>query len=193
MDEFHGPPKWKQPAPLGYGQAADAAHFVAAPLLASAAIALIGVIAAGGNDFRWPGLAMLALASASLLLVASIQYGFHARGLLYSAEELKDWWGPEDFEDRKEWLQEIQQKHFGQWRNKINKAVTSYNFGIALLGVGVTLCLAPPADLNAANAVPRWLACGAVAVGSLGELVYGFLQTGWQFALPGIARRSNRS
>ncbi|MFD2357647.1 hypothetical protein ACFSTC_62790 [Nonomuraea ferruginea] len=38
------PPRWSKPAPLGYGHAADAAHFVAAPLLVAAGVAMIGVV-----------------------------------------------------------------------------------------------------------------------------------------------------
>jgi hypothetical protein len=61
-------PDWAKPTLLGYGSTSDAAHFVAAPLLAGACIATIGVLGADGDKFRWPGPAMLMLA---LAVVAS--------------------------------------------------------------------------------------------------------------------------
>lgn len=164
------PPRWAKPAPLGYGQAADAAHFVAAPLLTSAAVALIGVIGADGDKFRWPGPALLGLALAATALVGSVQYGFHARALLYSAADVADWWGDQDVTEHCAELRERQHEHFRQWQVKIGRAVLAYNLGTTLLGAGVAACLAPPADATGAMALCRWLAFGAVAAGALGEL-----------------------
>lgn len=163
-------PQWAKPAPLGYGQASDAAHFVAAPLLTSAAVALIGVIGADGDKFRWPGPALLALAMAAMALVGSVQYGFHARALLYSAADVAAWWGQEDLTGRRAELRQRQHEHFGQWQIKIGRAVLAYNLGTALLGAGVAACLAPPTSTTGPAALCRWLACAAVAAGALGEL-----------------------
>ena len=176
MAEFR-PPMWAKPAPLGYGQAADAAHFVAAPLLASAGVAMITVIGTSGSSFRWPGLALPVLALAAIALVGSVQYGFHARALLYSAADLEAWWGPQDLADRGQELRERQREHFEQWKVKINRAVTVYNLGTGLLGAGVALCLAPPQTDSGAEAVFRWLACAAAAAAALGEL-------GWTLQAP---------
>ena len=188
MDEFQAP-RWAKPAPLGYGQAADAAHFVAAPLLASACVAMIGVIGADGEKFRWPGPALLALSLAGMSLVGSIQYGFHARALLYSAGDLEDWWGSEDLEGRKEALQKRQRDDYERWRATIEHAVATYNLGITLLGAGVTFCLAPPVDAVGAQMAFRWIACAAVAVGTLAELAWTLLAPRLDIRLPALKRR----
>jgi hypothetical protein len=182
-------PQWAKPAPLGYGQAADAAHFVAAPLLASASVALIGVIGADGEKFRWPGPALLALALASVTLIGSIQYGFHARADLYSAGDLEDWWGPEDLKDRKQALQERQRDDFERWKGTIDRAVVTYNLGITLLGAGVALCLAPPSTAPAMQAAFRWIACAAVAAATVAELAWTVLAPRPVISLPTLRRR----
>jgi hypothetical protein len=151
-------PLWAKPAPLGYGPAADAAHFVSAPLLAAGCIAVIGVIGAATASFRWPGPAMLALTLGAISLIGSIQYGFHARALLYPAKDLEDWRGPDDLADRTETLREHQHDHFRQWKIKINRVVTAYNLGITLLAAGIALCLAPPATAKGTDAITRWIA-----------------------------------
>jgi hypothetical protein len=188
VEEFR-PPQWAKPAPLGYGQAADAAHFVAAPLLASASVALIGVIGADGDKFRWPGPALLALALAGMALIGSIQYGFHARALLYSVGDLEEWWGAEDLGTRKEVLQKRQRDDFQRWKVTIDRAVATYNLGITLLGAGVALCLAPPARALATQAVFRWVACAAVTAGTLGELAWTLLAPRPVIGLPTLRRR----
>ncbi|MGW8378252.1 hypothetical protein [Streptomyces sp. ODS28] len=171
MSSFQ-PPRWAKPAPLGYGQAADAAHFVAAPLLASAGVALIGVIGADGGRFRWPGATMLALSLAVLALVGSVQYGFHARALLYSVADLEAWWGTEDLGDRQEALRSRQHRDYGLWKSTIDKAVSTYNTGVALLGAGVSLCVAPGPGTSAPDAVLRWVACAVVGTGALAEFLW---------------------
>ena len=192
MAEFR-PPRWAKPAPLGYGQAADAAHFVAAPLLASASVAMITVIGTSDQSFRWPGLALLVLALAAMALVGSVQYGFHARARLYSVADLEAWWGPEDLSDHGPELRERQREHFEQWKVKINRAVTAYNLGTGLLAAGVALCLAPAEGGRGAQAVFRWLACAAVAIGALGELGWTLLAPRWQISFPVHRRRKARA
>lgn len=167
--------RWAKPAPLGYGQAADAAHFVAAPLLASAAVALVGVVGADGEKFRWPGAAVLMLCLAALALVGSIQQSFHARALLYSYDDLESWWGSEDLKDLDEELRRQQRLDYEQWKSKIDRAVGLYNLGVALIGAGLSLCAAPPPGSALDDAVPRWIACGAVGAGAFAELLWAVL------------------
>jgi hypothetical protein len=166
------PPRWAKPAPLGYAQAADAAHFISAPLLAAAGIGLIGVIGSAGDGFRWPGPALLAMSMAVISLVGSIQYGFHARQLLYSVTDAQEWWGEEDFAKWAETIREHQLIHFAEWRVKINRAVTAYNIGITLLGVGAALSAAPPRTLHGLDEATRWAAVVVFAAGTLGEFAW---------------------
>lgn len=168
-------PQWEKPAPLGYGHAADAAHFVAAPLLAAAGVAMIGVLGADGEKFRWPGAGLLFLSLAVLALVGSIQTGFHARALLYSAADLEAWWGREDLDRHQETLRDRQRAEFEEWTSKIHRAVTLYNLGIVLLGVGLCLCVVPLPGSDLSDAVPRWIAFVALASGAAAELVWAVM------------------
>ncbi|MEV4835744.1 hypothetical protein AB0K05_14535 [Nonomuraea sp. NPDC049486] len=169
------PPRWSKPAPLGYGHAADAAHFVAAPLLVAAGVAMIGVVGADREQFRWPGMTLLFLSIAMIVLVGSIQYGFQARALLYSAGDLEDWWGAADLERHEETLRSRQREEFRQWKIKIGKAVLLYNVGVAMLGAGLSLCVAPPADAGAGEAIPRWIACALVGAAAVAEFGWAVL------------------
>lgn len=172
-------PRWEKPAPLGYAASADAAHFVAAPLLAAGALALLGVVAADHDKFRLPEAAMLVLTLALIALVASIQFGFQARQWLYSAADVTAWWGEQDLPEREEKLRRDQQADFERWRRHNHRAVTTYNGGVTLLATGVAMCLAPPVNASAAGSVTRWLACALAGLAALAELTYLLTQTSW--------------
>ena len=54
----------------------------AAPLLGGFSIALIGVVAQATDHFRWPGVALLLLACASIAFIICVQTAFWARQYL---------------------------------------------------------------------------------------------------------------
>jgi hypothetical protein len=167
-----GSPPWAKPDPLAYGASADAAHFVAAPLLAAGAVALLGVVAADADKFRIPSVALLALTVATVLLVASVQFGFHARAVLYSASEVSDWWGEEAVAGDRDRRVAQQRADFDRWRFRIRRAVRAYNLGVTMLAVGVALSLVPPANLAAGPSAVRWVACGFAGLAALTEFAY---------------------
>ncbi|MEV6781942.1 hypothetical protein [Streptomyces sp. NPDC051098] len=163
-------PDWAKPTPLGYGIASEAAHFVAAPLLAGACIATIGVLGADGDKFRWPGPAMLLLTLAFVALIASVQYGFHARGHFYSPTDVDTWYPPGRSRPAESTLRQHQQRDFQQWRRLSRRGSTAYNVGIVLLGAAATLVLAPPEEASLGHTVCRWTAAAVTALGSVAEL-----------------------
>lgn len=183
------PPHWAKPAPLGYAASADAAHFVAAPLLASGAIAFLGVVAADGDKFRLPGLTLLGLGLAVVCLLASIQAGFRARALLYSAGDVEQWWGREDAERLAERLRAEQRRHYETWRRRISRSVTLYNVGVALLGAGVTVALLPPGSgpgavgSNLTDPACRWVAVAVLGAATGAELVWALWAPRWWLRL----------
>jgi hypothetical protein len=174
-------PAWRKPAPLGYGSALDSMSNVAAPLLAGFSITAIAAVAADSDKFRWPGAALVALTLATILLVASLQFGFHARGYLYSGEDLHAWWTAEELERRSDELQQTQHDHFDLWKQWSAKARLAYNAGIIVLAVGIALLLAPPHSVVHAEAILRWIAAALAGLGALGEFGWG--------AFPAIHRR----
>ncbi|QXJ25762.1 hypothetical protein AGRA3207_007305 [Actinomadura graeca] len=146
---------------------------MAAPLLAGFSVALVGVAAADHDKLRWPGPVLLALSIAVVALVASVQAGFHARSFFYSAADVVDWWSEEEVAvpERTTHLQEEQKAHFGRWRSWSTRACVTYDIGITALAIAVTLVLPPPPGTHSGEWF-RWLACGVVAAGTLGELIW---------------------
>ncbi|WP_351234439.1 hypothetical protein [Streptomyces sp. NPDC002133] len=59
---------------LSYGRSIESVTSVAAPLLAAGAVAVLGVVAADDDKFRWPGPSILLLAMAAIALVACVQF-----------------------------------------------------------------------------------------------------------------------
>ena len=170
-------PQWAKPAPLGYPASADAVHFVAAPLLAGGALALIGVIMADRDKFRLPEAAVLVLTLAVIALVTSVQLGFQARRWLYSGADVAAWWGPQDLPEREAKLRGDQQGDFARWQRRINHAVIAFNSGITLLAAGVALCLAPPVHASTSGSVALWIASVLTGLAALAELGYLLTQT----------------
>ncbi|MEU6811116.1 hypothetical protein ABZ920_19435 [Streptomyces sp. NPDC046831] len=170
MDDI--PPGWARPTPLGYGSASEAAHFVAAPLLAGACIATVSVLGADADKFRWPAPAMLLLTLSFVALIGAVQYGFHARQHFYSPGDVDTWHPPGGPRPAEELLRREQQRDFQEWRRLSRRGSTAYNAGIVLLGAATTLVLAPPEGASLAHAVCRWTAAVVTAVGSLAELEY---------------------
>ena len=174
-------PAWRKPAPLGYGSALDSMSNVAAPLLAGFSITAIAAVAADSDKFRWPGAALVALTLATMLLVTSLQFGFHARGYLYSGEDLRAWWTAEEMQRRSDELQQTQQNHFARWEKWSARARLAYNSGIIVLAIGIALLLAPPHSVMHSEAALRWIAATLAALGAVGELGWG--------TFPAIRRR----
>jgi len=177
------PPSWRKPAPLGYSPALDAATNIAAPLLAGFSITVIAAVAAGSDSFRWPGPVLLSLTVAAVLLVASVQFGFHARQHLYSAADVAAWWTAEDLAQpgRTDRLQREQHADYATWEQWSTKARMAYNTGIVILAVGVALMLAPPHSADRAQAAFRWTAAAVAATAALGELTWSLIPIlrGW--------------
>ena len=148
---------------------------VAAPLLAGFSITVIAAVAAGSDKFRWPGAALLTLAVAAVLLVASLQFGFTARQHLYSAADVADWWAQEDLDHpgRSERIQREQHRDYSVWERWSFKARMTYNSGITILAVGIALVLVPPQSVHHSEAVLRWIAAVIAVAGALGEISWG--------------------
>ncbi|MFD5341943.1 hypothetical protein [Streptomyces hawaiiensis] len=162
-DPGPGEEGWKVPKPIGYIAASESIHFVAAPLLAAAAITAIGVILADGDKLRWPDAAVLALTVCVTLFVFSIQRSFNARAHLFSAADIDDWFGTA-YRPPDTVLKQHQHAGVKKWRTTVRGATNAYNLGVVTLGLGACLALAPPEDTTFWQAFFRWTASGVAAV-----------------------------
>ncbi|AZP22797.1 hypothetical protein EJC51_46220 [Streptomyces aquilus] len=156
-------PRWASLGPHGMRAAAEATQFVAAPLLAGAAIATIGVAGADGPQFRWPGPAMLALTTAAVFLLAGIQLALRARRYLYSRADTQEWEG--ELEEGETPQRVYQQSSDMQvWRHWYATSARAYEIGVSLLGLGILGLLAPPDHASMGHAICRWTAVGVVGL-----------------------------
>jgi hypothetical protein len=165
---------WKLPQPYGRGAAIDAMSGIAAPLLAGFSLTLAGVIAASPAQFRWPGADLAVLVVPVVLLVACIQFGFHARGHLYSAADLHDW--RPDFIERHERALKLQQAaDYAKWSQWERRARVAYNAAIVVLAVAVAMVMTPPT--GAAEPQWRWTAAGIALAAAVAEGAWIFFTT----------------
>ncbi|MEU9056484.1 hypothetical protein AB0D37_39880 [Streptomyces sp. NPDC048384] len=165
-------PDWQRPTPLGYGQGAKEAQFVAAPLLAAAALGLAGVVAGAKDDlFLLSGPTLLVLVLSAMALIFSIQLAYHARKFLYSRQDVEDWCDLEGADQQT--LRELrigQFNDFRTWRKYNNKANRYFNAGTVLLAFGVAAALAPGDDST--QRPWRWFAAAIVLGCAIGEIYW---------------------
>jgi hypothetical protein len=128
------PPKWRKPAPWGYGNAIDSVGTVGSSLLAGFSLASVVVVTSAADQFRWPGAAVLALATAAVVLIASVQFTYNTRQFLWSGSDVRDWW-PELQEDSEleTRLREEQAEAFGRWQDWAKWTRTAHGTGVLIL------------------------------------------------------------
>jgi hypothetical protein len=165
------------PAPLGTAPAFQAVGEVAAPLLAGFSTTLIGVIAQAPSSIRWPGAALVSLMMAVGALLYAVQAAFFARQHYWTRDELLRWYvhPPSDAFDAE--FRRMNREHKSVWELWIRRTRRSYNAGIALLGVGLGLLLAPPgvygsAPISTPELMLRWIAASIAWLLSIAELVW---------------------
>lgn len=168
-------PGWQQPTPLGYGHGAKEAQFVAAPLLAAAALGLAGVVAAAEEKervFLLPGPTLLMLVLSAMSLIYSIQLAYHARKFLYSQQDVLDWYGADIINQPLLWkeLRRAQSTDFKVWERYIRGANRYFNRGTVFLAFGVAAALAP--GKGSSQPPWRWCAAGIVLLCAIGEIAW---------------------
>ena len=162
------PPKWRKPAPLGYGNAIDSVGTVGSSLLAGFSLASVIVVTSEAGKFRWPGATVLALTTAAVLLIAAVQCTYNTREFLWSGADVRSWW-PElqDNSELETRLREEQAEAFGRWQFWAKRARTANSAGVLILLAGLALAL-PPTPTSAQGGL-RWAAFGVTAFGCAGQ------------------------
>jgi hypothetical protein len=157
-----------------------------APLLAGFSITLLGLVVANGRALRWPDLALLLLAGASVLLLSVVQFTYRAHRYATTPVEAKSWY-PEIERDRvqQDRLHEELRNHRVCHEFWAGRARRLYNTAICVLLLGVAVVLVPSGTLGPLRAA----AAGVVLLGLAGELL--LLVAGWVLA-PGRRGRWGR-
>lgn len=165
------PPKWHKPTPLGYGNAIDSVGTVGSSLLAGFSLASVIVVTSEAGSFRWPGAVVLALATAAVVLIASVQFTYNTRQFLWSGTDVRNWW-PElqensELEVR---LREEQAESFGRWQVWAKWTRAAHGTGVLILLAALALALPPPPGGTQSSL--RWAAFSVAAAGCAGEAIW---------------------
>jgi hypothetical protein len=143
----------------------DSVGTVTLPLLAGFSITSVVVVSDDARNFRWPGLTILVLTFAALLLLGAVQSAYHAR--LYQSK---------DDSDR-------DKARFWVWWTR-----TLYDFGLLALLAGLGLVVVP-LHYVAREAGFRWAAAGLALCAFIIEFVWKLRESWWR-SWRGTARRA---
>jgi hypothetical protein len=166
------PPRWRKPAPLGYGNAIDSVGTVGSSLLAGFSLASVIVVSSAAAEFRWPGAAVLALATAAVALLGAMQFTYMTRQFLWSAADVAQWWPEADSDaELAARLREEQADSFRRWEIWARWTRAAHGTGILILLAGLALALPPPHDGTTQDAL-RWAAFWVAAVGCAAEAAF---------------------
>jgi hypothetical protein len=156
---------------LGAPDALSMLSGTAAPLLAGFCITFVGLIIQAEGLSRFPGVALVLLASAAILLLYCVQCGFWARNYYVSPEAAIPWF--EDYSTnlgRRVVVHREQVDDYAIYTMWAKRARRSYALAIIamLTGVAVTLIPAEPFSQH----VLQLVASGMFAMAALGELMW---------------------
>ena len=144
----------------------DAAGNATLPLLAGFAFTTVIVVSDGVDHFRWPGVTILVLAIATVLLIAAVQCAYHARIYLAS--------GPDCYESFAPW--EGGRRKLGlRWSKWTRRA---YHWGIIALLAGMALAVAPY-RVTGMQARIQWWAL-SLAFGACGFEALWIMRQAWR-------------
>lgn len=154
----------------GEGAATEFMTGIAAPLLAGAAVAIIGVVVQQPSSLRWPGVTLLLLVLAASSLVAAVQFGFLARRHTATPDQVAAWWPALTQQARARRVRrdlEDDAPLFAWWADFARWA---YGLGIVVLWIGLGVAITP----DAGNEQPtwRWLATAVAWVVALLEVAW---------------------
>jgi len=151
----------------GYADAIERVGFTAAPLLAGFAVTFIGLILGADVAMRWPNATLVALTTAVMLLILSVQLAFNARAVYVPYPEFKERLeliSGADVAERSAYVEGlVRHRHLVRWIG------VSYNLGIAALLSAVASALVPAGALGDIDP-QRKLAIAVAVAAALGEL-----------------------
>jgi hypothetical protein len=146
---------------------------IAAPLLASASVTIIGVVVQQPDALRWPGVSLALLALAAFLLVNAVQLGFLARRHVARPDEIAPWWPDLDQQALAQRIRRDREDDAALFAWWANYASVAYGLGVAVLWVAIGTALAP--GENQQQVDWRWIA----AAGAWATAVF---ETAWFIA-----------
>jgi len=126
----------------------DSLGTVTLPLLAGFSITSVVVVSDDARSFRWPGLTILVLTFAALVLLGAVQSAYHARVYLSNDDP--------DYDKAVHWV---------RWTRRL------YDFGLLALLAGLGLVVVP-LHYSGGEADFRWAAVGLALCAFIVEFVW---------------------
>jgi hypothetical protein len=134
----------------------DSVGTVTLPLLAGFSITSVVVVSDDAGNFRWPGLTILVLTIAALVLLGAVQSAYHAR--LYLSKDNPD------YDKAQYWV----------WWTR-----TLYDIGLLTLLAGLGLVVVPLHYVGR-EAGLRWTAAGLALCAFVVEFVWKLRESWWR-------------
>jgi hypothetical protein len=149
----------------------DSVSSATLPLLAGFSTTSVVVVADDAQNFRWSGLTVLFLAVAAVVLIAAVQFSYHARIALF------EWCEREDEEERKKVLstpsQDIRRQDADYRRGVFwaKRTRVAYDVGLLALLLGLGLAVAPY-HVTGGEASARWWAASIAFLACAAEFLW---------------------
>lgn len=164
---------WRERKPTGRTVKlwVDSVSSATLPLLAGFSTTSVVVAADDAQNFRWSGGTVLFLAIAAVVLIAAVQFAYHAR------IALSEWCEREDEKEREKVLstpsQEIRQRDAEYQRGVFWTKLTrgAYDVGLLALLLGLGLAVAPY-HVTGGEANARWWAAAFAFLACLAEFFW---------------------
>jgi hypothetical protein len=160
---------YEVPTPYGSAAGVESASSVAAPLLAGGALALAGVVVQQEASLRYPGVVLVLLVAAVLMLVTAVQCGFWARQYAVTPDEIGQWW-PEANDARLKVIRDEQHRHAARHVMWSGRVAFAFNAGILLIWVALGLAVTPKEGMQ--EPMWRWIAAGLAGLGAMVEVAW---------------------
>jgi hypothetical protein len=160
---------YEVPTPYGSAAGTESASSVAAPLLAGGALALAGVVVQQEDSLRYPGVVLVLLVAAVVMLVTAVQCGFWARRYAVTPDEIRQWW-PDANPARLKKIQDEQHRHADYHYKWSRRTAITFNVGILLLWAALGLAVTPKDGMQ--EPTWRWVAAGLAGLAALIEVVW---------------------
>jgi succinate dehydrogenase hydrophobic anchor subunit len=163
------PSPYEVPTPYGSAAGIESASSVAAPLLAGGALALAGVVVQQEDSLRYPGVVLVLLVAALVMLVLAVQCGFWARQYAVTPDEIRQWW-PDANPARSKVIEAEQHRHAASHAMWSNRVAIAFNVGVLFLWLALGLAVTPKDYVQ--EPTWRWVAAGLAGLAALVNAVW---------------------
>jgi hypothetical protein len=159
------------PSPYGAPAAAETLSTIAAPLLGGFSVALAGVVMQADEAFRFPGVALLLLSIATVLLLLCVQCGFWARHHFATPDQMIAWWRDYEASPQRQRMVVLEQRRsYDLYKRWAGRARRAYRYGILAFMAGIMVTLVP--EGTGWQPRIRWAAVAVMGAAVVAEVLW---------------------